>query len=38
MTADLAHYHEGCGRELFAAFRNAVGTADSGASVFDVAA
>jgi len=38
VTVDLAHYHEGCGRELFAAFRNTVGTADSGASVFDVAA
>ncbi len=38
VTADLSHYHQGCGRELFTAFRNAVGTADSGASIFDAAA
>ncbi len=32
-TADLAHYHQGLGRELFAAFRGSVGTADHGATV-----
>ena len=34
VTADLSHNHFGTGRELFAPFRNAVGTADTGASVF----
>jgi len=38
VTADLAHYHEGVGRELFAPFRDTVGTADKGASVFPFAA
>ena len=33
-TADLTSYHAGTGRELFAAFRNAVGPADAGASIF----
>jgi len=33
-VADLAAYHSGVGRELFAAFRNAVSTADTGASIF----
>ena len=37
-TADLASYHQGCGRELFTAFRRSVGTADTGASVIDFAA
>ncbi len=37
-TADLAGYHQGCGRELFTAFRRIVGTADTGASVIDFAA
>jgi phosphogluconate dehydratase len=37
-TADLAAYHQGCGRELFTAFRRSVGTADTGASVIDFAA
>jgi phosphogluconate dehydratase len=37
-TADLAAAHQGCGRELFTAFRRAVGTADTGASVIDFAA
>jgi phosphogluconate dehydratase len=37
-TADLAASHQGCGRELFTAFRHAVGTADTGASVIDFAA
>jgi phosphogluconate dehydratase len=32
--ADLSDYHSGVGRELFAAFRNAVSTADTGASIF----
>jgi phosphogluconate dehydratase len=31
--ADLAHYHTGLGRELFASFRAAVGPADEGAAV-----
>jgi len=31
---DLAANETGCGRELFAAFRHAVGSADSGATVF----
>ncbi len=34
VTADLSHNHYGVGRELFAPFRNAVGTADTGATVF----
>ena len=38
VTADLSHYHEGLGRELFASLRGAVGTADTGASVFEFAA
>ncbi len=33
-TADLSHYHEGVGRNLFAPFRAAVGRADHGASIF----
>ncbi len=33
--ADLKHHHNGLGRELFALMRNAVGTADAGAGVFD---
>ena len=33
-TVDLTSYHAGTGRELFAAFRNAVGPADAGASIF----
>ena len=33
-TADLEHYHDGLGRELFSAFRAAAGRADQGASVF----
>jgi phosphogluconate dehydratase len=37
-TADLAASHQGCGRELFTAFRKNVGTADTGASVIDFAA
>ena len=32
--ADLGGNHAGTGRELFAAFRNAVGSADTGATVF----
>ncbi len=32
--ADLAASHTGTGRELFTAFRNAVSTADTGASIF----
>ena len=32
--ADLSAYHSGVGRELFAAFRNAVSPADTGASIF----
>jgi phosphogluconate dehydratase len=32
--ADLSDYHSGVGRELFAAFRNSVSTADTGASIF----
>lgn len=36
-TADLSHQHAGTGRELFAAFRNVVGRADQGASIFEVA-
>jgi phosphogluconate dehydratase len=37
-TADLSAAHQGCGRELFTAFRSSVGTADTGASVIDFAA
>jgi phosphogluconate dehydratase len=33
-VADLAPSHEGVGRELFAPFRSAAGTADRGASIF----
>ncbi|PSL20150.1 phosphogluconate dehydratase [Shimia abyssi] len=33
-TADLSAYHAGTGRELFAAFRNSVGAATEGASIF----
>jgi len=33
-TADLGASHAGVGRELFAAFRGAVGRADAGASIF----
>jgi len=33
-TADLSAYHTNVGRELFGAFRNAVSTADTGASIF----
>jgi phosphogluconate dehydratase len=33
VTADLSHNHYGLGRELFGAFRAAVGTATTGASV-----
>jgi len=32
-TADLSDYQTGLGRDLFAAFRNAVGTAETGAAV-----
>jgi phosphogluconate dehydratase len=34
VTADLAAHHTGMGRELFALFRQAAGTADLGAAVF----
>ncbi|WP_029351810.1 phosphogluconate dehydratase [Bosea sp. 117] len=37
VTADLSASHAGVGRELFGAFRAAVGTADSGATIFAVA-
>lgn len=33
-TVDLSHYHQGCGRELFTAFRDKVGLAEDGASLF----
>jgi phosphogluconate dehydratase len=33
VRADLAHYHTGLGRELFAPFRAMVGRADDGAAV-----
>lgn len=36
MTADLSDNQAGCGRELFSVFRNAVGSAASGATVFGV--
>ncbi len=35
-TADLSHHQHGVGRDLFAAFRANVGTADTGAHVFGV--
>ncbi len=35
---DLTSNHEGCGRELFAAFRQATSDCDAGASIFAVAA
>ncbi|MTI00554.1 phosphogluconate dehydratase [Roseibium sp. RKSG952] len=34
ITADLSAHQHGVGRELFAAFRNTVGPADAGASIF----
>jgi phosphogluconate dehydratase len=34
-TADLDSYQHGTGRELFAAFRNSVGPATTGASIFE---
>ena len=34
VTADMSQNHYGTGRELFAPFRNAVGSADTGATVF----
>jgi phosphogluconate dehydratase len=34
-TADLDSYQHGAGRELFAAFRNSVGPATTGASIFE---
>jgi phosphogluconate dehydratase len=34
-TADLSPIHMGMGRELFAPFRQAVGKAEEGATVFD---
>jgi len=34
VTADMSHNHFGTGRELFAPFRKAVGSADTGATVF----
>lgn len=34
-TADLSSYQHGTGRELFAAFRNVVGPAATGASIFE---
>ncbi|MFK8254015.1 phosphogluconate dehydratase [Ancylobacter terrae] len=37
VSADLSHFHSGVGRELFAPFRAAVGTADEGATIFAVA-
>ncbi len=35
ITADLSEYQAGTGRDLFSAFRNAVGPATSGASIFE---
>lgn len=35
-TCDLTSSQSGTGRELFAAFRNAVGSADTGAAIFGV--
>jgi phosphogluconate dehydratase len=37
VTADLSHYHDGVGRDLFAPFRAAVGRADQGAAIFGAA-
>jgi phosphogluconate dehydratase len=34
VTADLSANQHGIGRDLFAPFRNAVGSADNGASIF----
>ncbi len=34
VTADLTESQNGCGRELFSVFRDVVGTADTGASIF----
>ncbi|MCG5235076.1 dihydroxy-acid dehydratase, partial [Xanthobacter oligotrophicus] len=34
VTVDLSASHSGVGRELFAPFRNAVGQAEKGASIF----
>ena len=34
VRADLAHYHTGIGRDLFANFRAVVGAADQGAAIF----
>ncbi|MEQ5827945.1 phosphogluconate dehydratase [Sulfitobacter sp. NFXS29] len=34
VTADLSAYHAGTGRELFAMFRNTVGSATTGATIF----
>ncbi len=34
-SVDLSAHHSGVGRDLFGAFRHAVGTADAGASIFD---
>lgn len=34
VSADLTHFHDGLGRDLFAGFRQLVGRADTGASVF----
>ncbi|GGB36425.1 phosphogluconate dehydratase [Roseibium aquae] len=36
VTQDMTDHHSGVGRDLFAAFRQIVGTADTGASVFKV--
>ncbi|WGF88420.1 phosphogluconate dehydratase [Marinivivus vitaminiproducens] len=36
-TADLSAGHHGCGRDLFAPFRHAVGTAETGATIFQAA-
>ena len=33
--ADLSAYHSGVGRELFSIFRQSVGPADAGATVFE---
>jgi phosphogluconate dehydratase len=33
-TCDMDDSHWGCGRELFAPFRAAVGAADAGATIF----
>ena len=34
VTADLSAYHAGTGRELFAMFRDTVGSATTGATIF----